>query len=206
MHILSTMHRLLACMTCTVKEVHFHTLYHAVDRVWRKPDVKSEKRNKTRNITKNPKTVPPLRFYFYFWKVLKKIFHFWRRRFIFGLLIAGDCNHSAASNRIGPLLLWGWRCKRMSWLKLKARSVTPEHSDTERETVLWGWIFELLTAGEKKRDQELTLERMRCRVSSLLSSSNLSEIIKYLRVWCQIIFIYLFFPHFFFYTTTQSCI
>lgn len=116
MHILSTKHHSLACMTCKVKEVHFQTLNHAAGSVWRQPDVKAKK-TKTEQETQ-PKI--PKHFIFYFWKVLKSFFHFWRRRFIFGLLIAGDCNHSAACDRIGQLLLRGWRCKRMSRLKLKA--------------------------------------------------------------------------------------
>lgn len=124
-------------------------------------------------------------FIFIFGKFSRDCFHFWRQRwFISGLLIAGDCNHFAASDRIGPLLLWGWRCKRMSRLELKAaichsRALRLREGDSFMGMNLWTFHSR---RKKQVKARTSTHDRIRCRLSGLFNSSSLLEMVNILQL------------------------
>lgn len=78
----STMHHLLACVMRTVGGSGAFPETPTCGRLWRQT-ASGCHGGKTQKPKQNQKNE-------------KKSFHFWRRRYVFGLLIAGDCDHSAA--------------------------------------------------------------------------------------------------------------
>lgn len=83
----STMHRLPACVTRTVGGSAFPGTPTCGRRRRRRLTASGCHGGKKKNETKPKKRKE---------KFSRCRFHFWRQRYVFGLLIAGDCNHSAA--------------------------------------------------------------------------------------------------------------
>lgn len=164
MHILSTMHH-FACMhdargrrKCISRDSQ-----HAVGGGWRRPDVTAEE-NETKQKNK---------------KKSSQDFHFWRRRSVFGLLIAGDCNHSAAQRpQRGRLSsAGGGRRKRMSRLELKAaicHTRALRHSEGDSFMGMNLWTF--YNGGRKNEKPRPPSETQTAFIR--LYSSNLLEMIK----------------------------